>query len=145
MSKVCPECGAFLEENTTCQDIFDSLLALEYSDPSYGEVHFLTVACFMIQHGRYSDEGLRWIEQKLRAHLEDGVPVDVIRRRAAEEADQANRAWKVARSPGAAPLPKIAWSLTIADVAAHRQDAASYRDRVREWARTTLQEMKPLI
>ena len=144
MTHTCPECGALLSGDTSCQAIFDTFLVLEYTDPAYGEVHFLTVACFMIQHGRYSAEGLAWIEQKLRLYLEEGVPIRRIRRQASRETSQARRTWKIARQPGEVPLPKIAWSMTIADVAAQYKDAATYCELVKQWARSTLQEMGPL-
>jgi len=105
----------------------------------------LTVACFMIQHRRYSDEALIWIEQKLHDYFERGFPVDQIRHRAEIETDQARRAWKVIRQADAPPLPEIAWSMTIVDVAANYQDAQSYCELVERWARTTLHEMKPLL
>jgi len=104
----------------------------------------LTVACFMIQHGRYSDEALAWIEQKLRAYLQDGITPEQIRRQAARETGQSVRTWKVTRQPGVQPLPRIPWSMTISDVASQYQDVNSYRDLVTQWARTTLQEMSPL-
>lgn len=141
----CPECGAILAEDTDCQAVFDSFLALEFTDPGYAEVHMLTVACFMIQHGRYSDEGLAWIEQQLKAHLEEGTPVTEIRRQAAKETGQGARTWRVNRRPGAAPLPKIAWSMTIADVASNYRDTKSYCALVRQWADATLREMKPWV
>ncbi len=141
----CPECGAVFGEETSCQEIFDAFLVLEFSDPAYGAVHFLTVTCFMIQHGRYSDEALVWMAQKLRENLEGGVPVEQIRREAGEEADQAKRKWKVTRQPGALPQAKIAWSMTIADVAANYQSAEQYRELIQQWARVTLREMKPLL
>ena len=99
----------------------------------------------MIQHGRYSDEGLTWIEQKLREHLENGVAVEQIRREGGAEADQARRRWKVVRTPDAPPMKKIAWSMTIADVAAQYQNAEQYQELIRQWARVTLQEMKPAL
>lgn len=145
MAYPCPECGAILSEGVTCQDLFDSFLVLEFSDPGYGEVHMLTVACYMIQHGRYSDEGLAWIESKLRAYLEEGVGVAEIRRRAAQETGQSKRTWRVARPPDAPPRRKIAWSMTIADVATQYRDARSYCELVRQWARATLREIKPLL
>lgn len=144
MSANCPDCGALLEEGTDCQSIFDTFLVLEFSDPGYGEVHMLSVACFMIQHGRYSDEALVWIEQKLRAHLKEGLAPETIRRQASHQVSQSTRNWKVTRQPGTKPLPKITWSMTIADIASQYQDASSYRDLVTQWARTTLREMKPL-
>jgi len=104
----------------------------------------LSVACFMIQHGRYSDEALVWIEQKLRAYLQEGVPPEMIRRQTSFQASQSVRNWKVTRQPGTKPLPKIKWSMTIADIASQYQDASSYRDLVTQWAHTTLREMSPL-
>jgi hypothetical protein len=141
MAELCPECGAVLSEGSSCQAIFDSFLVLEFTHPEYGEVHMLTVACFMIQHGRYSDEALTWIEPTLRAHLEEGVPAQHIRQQAGKETGQDRRTWKVTRQLGARPLPKIAWSMTIGDVAAQYEDARSYCELVRQWARTTLSEM----
>lgn len=146
MPATCPECGAALDdEKDTCQSIFDSFLVLEFTDPAYGAVHMLTVACFMIQHGRYSDPALAWIEQQLRAYLEDDAPVEQIRRQAAKETRQGTRTWKVTRQPGEPPLAEIAWSMTIADVAQQYHDAESYCALVKDWARITLKEMKPLL
>jgi hypothetical protein len=141
----CPECGAVLDQDSSCQTIFDALLVLEFTNPEYGEVHMLTVACFMIQHGRYSDEALAWIERTLRAYLEGDVPPEYIRRQAAQETHSGSRTWKVGRQAGAPPLPMIAWSMTIADVAAKYEDASSYRDLVKQWAGSTLKEMQPLL
>ena len=145
MANQCAECGASLSQDSSCQSIFESFLVLEFTDPGYGEVHLLTVACYMIQHGRYSDEALTWIEQKLHDYLEDGMPAWHIRQEAAKEADQVKRTWKVNRQPDARRLPKIAWSMTIAEVAASYQDAESYCELVKQWARATLDEMKPLL
>lgn len=145
MPRTCPECGASLEKDASCQEIFESFLVLDYTDPGYGAVHLLTVACYMIQHRRYSDEGLAWIEEKLRSFLEAGVPTEAIRRQAVKEVGQDRRAWKVTRPPDAPPLPEIAWSVTIADVAANARDAGSYREWVRKWARATLDEMGPWL
>ena len=63
MAGACAECGAIIDQEESCQEIFDRFLVLEFSDPEYGAVHFLTVACFMIQHRRYSDAALGWIAQ----------------------------------------------------------------------------------
>jgi hypothetical protein len=125
MPHPCPGCGAVHREDTSCQAVFASFLALELSDPGYGEVHMLTVACYMIQHARCSDEVLLWIRDKLRAHLEGGLPVDAIRRQAGREAGQRSRTWQINRPPGARPLPTIAWTMTIADVGGANHDATS--------------------
>jgi hypothetical protein len=144
-SESCLECGANLTSGVGCQEIFDSFLVLEFTDPGFGEVHFLTVACFMIQHGRYSDEALIWIEQQLRGCLDEGLSNQQIRRRAARETGQDIRSWKVIRQSDALPLPKIQWSMTIRDVESNYQDAVSYREAIKRWARTVLEEMKPQI
>lgn len=145
MAYQCPDCGANHTGDNTCQSLFDEFLVLEFTDPGYGAVHLLTVACFMIQHGRYSDPGLAWIERQLYAYLEEGIPVSQIRRQANIEADQNNRNWKVVRQPDEPPLPEILWSMTIADVAAGYRDAASYREWITRWARATWQDMQPLV
>ena len=100
---------------------------------------------FMIQHRRYSGAGLHWIKQQLRAYLEAGTSTEQIRRQAARETDQGQRTWKVLRQPDEPPLQPIRWSVTIADVADHYQDADSYREWITRWARATLQEMKPWL
>ena len=141
MANPCPECGALLAEGDSCQGIFDAFLAREFTDPGYGEVHMLTVACFMIQHGRYSDEALAWIEQKLRAVLEEGLSPEELLRQAARETGQRTRTWKVNRGPEERSLPRVAWSMTIADVARNERDARSYCALVRQWAEVTLREM----
>ncbi|MBV9259473.1 MAG: hypothetical protein JO215_15760 [Ktedonobacteraceae bacterium] len=142
MTERCPECGALLTEGNTCQSIFDEVLSLEYTNPEYGKVHFLTVTCFMIQHGRYSDEALAWAKSALRAYLDEGVTAQQIRQRTAKETNRATRTWKITRQAGAPPLPKVAWSTTIADVAQSLQDAGKYCEQIEKWAHITLQEME---
>lgn len=141
----CPECGAAYQDDLTCESVFNEFLALEFTGAEYGAVHMLTVACFMIQHGRYSDEGLVWIKQRLHEALEKAIPQEQIRRQAATEIGQDRRSWKVTRRPGDPPQAKIPWSMSILDVAAQYRDAESYRRLVRQWAATTLAEMQPLL
>jgi hypothetical protein len=141
----CPDCGASWAGGRACRAIFDEFLVLELTEAGYGEVHLLTVACYMIQHGQYSEAGLHWIESRLRDHLEEGVPARQIRQGAKKEMEQSRRDWKVTRRPGDPPQAKIPWSMTIVDVAEIYQDAGSYRELVKDWARTTVREMKPLL
>jgi hypothetical protein len=144
ISLVCPECGAQLEDGINCQSIFDSFLALEFSDPEYGKVHFITVACFMIQHGRYSDAALAWIQPALRAYLEEGLPVNELRRYAGAVINSSERSWKVLRAAQDKPLRRVNWRVTIADVAAHTGNAADYCACVRQWGMATLEQMGTL-
>jgi hypothetical protein len=142
VSTTCAKCGAVLAEGQTCQAIFDEFMALEFTDPGYGRVHFLTVACYMIQHGGYSDEAYVWMQSALRSYLEEGYTAEMVRRNAARGP---GRTKGIRRPAEAAPLPKVPWSMTIADVAARMQDAESYCKLIEQWGRTTLQEMGPLV
>ncbi len=144
-NETCPDCGAIFTEGLTCESVFDQFLVLEFSNPAYGAVHMLTVACFMIQHGRYSPQGLAWIAGALRDHLELGISSQEIRSEAVKTVDPAIRDWKVTRRPGDPPQAKVAWSMSILDVALNYEDAASYCEWVKRWARITLDEMQPLL
>ena len=145
MSVRCPECGAVLSEGSTCQTIFEEFLSIEYTDPEYGQVHFLTVACFMIQHGRYSDESLAGMQSLLRAYLDEELTPQQLRERATKGMNHATRPRKITRQADAPPLPKVAWSLTIADVAQSMQTPEEYCQQVKQWAHATLQQMPSLL
>ena len=145
MAECCPECGAVLSAGSTCHTIFEECLSLEYTNLAYGQVHLLTVACFMIQHGRYSDEALTGMQPLLRAALDEQLSAQHLRERAAKGMSDATRSWKVIRQPDAPPLPKVAWSVTIADVAQSMQDPQKYCEQVKQWARVTLQQMPALL
>lgn len=145
MSTQCPECGAALSGDTRCHEIFEPFLVHEYSHPKSSAVHFLTVACYMIQHGCYSDKALVWIERQLLDYLETGLPASQICRRSARDAAPDKRTWKVLHQPDEPLQPKIPWTTTIADVGVQYHDAQSYCKLVTQQARTTLVEMKPLL
>ena len=63
MTGPCPLCHAEYPSGETCQERFERCLALEFENPgTYGAVHHLTVACYMLQHNRYSREG--WLQAR---------------------------------------------------------------------------------
>ncbi len=142
MSEICSLCGAATEVDLTCQDRFDEFLALEFIDPAYGKVHMLTVSCFMIQHQRYSDPALIWMQENLREVLENGASPSDIRFQMSTNVDQGKRNWKIERQHDEPELLYIDWSITIADVYKHKDDPVSYCTWVEKWARATLEEMK---
>jgi len=142
MSETCAKCGAALPEEKTCESIYGEFLALEFTDPGYGRVHFLTVACYMVQHEGYSDEAYVWMQSALRNYLEEGVTTELIRQDAAQGP---GRTKGIRRRADAPPLPKMAWSMTIADVAAQMVDAESYCKLIEQWGHFTLKEMGPLV
>lgn len=139
---ICPECGALWKERRNCQQIFDEFLVLEFANPEFGEVHFLTVACYMIQHRRYGRQAMNWIEGKLRDNLERGISPDEIRRQAVKDAAQDNRDWKVQRQAGEEELPPLEWSKRITDIVCPMDDPARYREEITSWAEATLAEME---
>jgi len=137
----CPTCGARWEAGQDCQSQFEALLALEFADPAYGQVHFFTVACYMIQHGRYSPSALAWVQQKLRGVLQEGLAMDQLRAQAAAENRPGARTASVLRSADDPPAPRVEWRVTLADAAAQAGSAESYCAAVRRWAEATLEQM----
>jgi hypothetical protein len=135
----CFSCGADLAHDQTCEAVFNEFLALEFSDANYGQVHFLTVACYMIQHNKYSEDALVWIKERLREFLEKGIPIETIRQQAKMETDQSKRSWRVTSKR--TDRIRIHWSMTIMDVAAQYHDAESYCRLIRQWAEKTLADM----
>lgn len=137
----CPECGAQNWGDGTCQDFFDSFLNLEFTNPQYGEVHALTVGTYMIQHNRYSDAALLWITENLKKYLDENWSGEKLRQIAMERADEIKRKSKIFRASNEPLLPAIKWKMTIADVAKDYTDADSYRILIKQWARTTLDQI----
>jgi hypothetical protein len=96
----------------------------------------------MIQHGRYSDEALAWIQEKMQIYLDRQLTNQQLRQLIGNEMSSATRTWKVVRPLDAAALPKIAWSMTIVDIVKSAQDPEQYCEQVKQWARTILQQRK---
>jgi len=137
----CPACGAVWEDGQDCQSQFEALLALEFADPAYGQVHFFTVACYLIQHGRYSPQAQAWVQQKLRGVLHEGLKIDRLRVQAAAENRPGTRLAAVLRTADDPPAPCVKWRVTLADVAAQAGSAESYCAAVRRWAEATLEQI----
>ena len=129
----CPQCGAPDRDELTCRAQWDELLALEFSDARAGSVHFLTVACYQLQHPESFplDPDVR---QQLRGALHDVLVHD---RPMAEIRDAVQRRYDGARRVRAAtPAParrQRPWSRTVHDVGP--PDADHHVERVRAWAR----------
>ena len=135
----CAECGAVWADDRTCETVYQAFLALEFSDPGYGAVHFLTVATFMLQHGRYSEAALDWVVPAMRAYLAGETDVPELRR-GARSLTQGVRDWKVTRQPGEFRQRAVAWDHILADVAPHAASAAAYCAAVTLWASRALEQ-----
>jgi hypothetical protein len=80
----CPERGAPSVDGTDCWQQLGALLAWEAHDAELAAEHFLTVACYNLQHpARFTDEALAGLRAALIDRLDRRVPVAVLRRRAA--------------------------------------------------------------
>jgi hypothetical protein len=135
----CPACGAPPRRGLTCRQQWDELLALEFSDPRAGTVHFLTVACYQLQHprafplGQEARSALRDLLEEVVSH---GLPVaaarDVLQRRFDGPA-------RVSVSDhDAVPPSGTVWSSTVADV--RGPDPSTHVSHVRRWAASVCAE-----
>lgn len=134
----CPECGAARVEGLTCWGQLGAVLGWEYQDPDLRAEHFLTVASYNLQHpAQFSEEVLAGLRAALIEHLDQGVPVEVLRRQAARAYGGQKRVLKPEAERQ--PVPRR-WRMTIADVylPAQPQGAA---DRVRRWAAAIRSEL----
>jgi hypothetical protein len=134
----CPECGAPAVEGLTCWEQLGALLAWESQDPELAAEHFLTVATYNLQHpAQFTDDAFAGLRTAFIAHLDDGLPVQEIRRRMADTYAGSRRVLKDAaeRRPVLRP-----WHITIADVyLPERPEGAAAR--VRSWAAAVRQEL----
>lgn len=142
----CPECGATLTNEQTCEGYFHQMLFWEAEYPVYGaEVHHLTVLCYYLQHpSLYSPAGLKAAQQLLVKFVEQGASPAEVRRRNRARVDSSRRAWKItgtADSQGSYEHA-ISWKMTAADVVAGGSE--HYCDKVRTWARLITEALKAL-
>lgn len=130
-SRSCPECGARSATGLSCQELFWLLLAREQEDPELLAEHFLTVACYNLQHpAQFTDGAIANLRAALIDRLDHGVTVPELRRRASRAFDGPRR---VLRNETERRPVLERWPLTIADVWLPDQlDGAA--GRVRAWA-----------
>ena len=86
-------------------------LALEFENPgTYGAVHHLTVACYMLQHNRYSREG--WLQARalLAEFVDQGANPDQVRREHRQAFNQQKRTWSFTRGDKLAEFDRIVWT-----------------------------------
>lgn len=136
---ICLECGAAWAEGQSCEDIFHTCLALEFTDPAYGAVHNLTVPAYYLQHPHLlSRQGWEEMRATLAGFLVDGVSVGEMRRRATLRLDSGQRDFSF-RKGEPKDLTGIVWSQTIGDV--RLGDAEIYRSDIRGWAQAVLNDL----
>lgn len=125
----CPECGAARVEGRDCSQMLQEVTSWEWDDPALSAMHFATVAAFNLQHpASFTDAALAGLRSAFVEHIDRGLPVAEIRRRAAAF-DGATRVLK----PVAERRVQLrAWPVTIAY--AYAGGSAGAALRAREWA-----------
>lgn len=127
----CPECGAPPVDGLDCWSQLGALLAWEGDAPELQAEHFLTVATCNLQHpAQFTPEALAGLRAALVAHLDQGVAVGELRRRAARQFEGRARVLK----PATERQPALRqWSMTVADVYLPDRPRGAAA-RVRAWA-----------
>jgi len=140
---VCPECGAALPNETTCETCFHQMLFWETENPANWTVHHLTVLCYHLQHPSiYSPDGLVNGKQLLTAFIRDGISPAEVRRTSRDKVNSNTRNWKITARPDSKGVyaHPVAWTMRAADVVARGSDR--YCDSVREWAQSVYEALQ---
>lgn len=140
----CPECGGHYRDEDGCRQKFEAMLALEFSDPAFGRVHFLTVTAYMLQHPtRLSRRGWLAMRDLLSRHLRDGHGVEDIKVGVRRAGVSAAKGWKI-KADGTTFHEAIGldWPLTAADV--DPSDSVRYGAGVQAWAEAALERSESL-
>ena len=141
--KICSECEANWQDEISCEEYFHQMLFWENEYPGYGEVHFLMVLCFCLQHpSRFTPEWLEGAKQLLVDFSENKLNPNEIRRRNNHKIDSGKRTWKIkaTSSRQAVYVRPIIWTITAQDVTA--AGPRKYVESVRLWAASILEDLK---
>ncbi len=137
----CSECGANVPGGTVCRDWFDRCLAVEFSDPAYFAVHFLSVPAYLLQHpSQLSGDGWDAMYQILTNSVREETPylnTNTDARRAMQSDERAFRF--TGGEPKVLPAT-LRWTRTIADV--RFTNAEEYGGDVWEWARSVVADVE---
>jgi len=127
-----------------CKTRFDEFLVLEFTDPSYGIVHNLTVATYMLQHSsKLAREGWMYERDLLRDFIIEKKSPATIRKQIKDNVDSGKRTFKFKSKTDAPVINKSTWSKTILDVRV--ENAAIYCDDINAWARSALEEAEQIV
>ena len=144
MSKNCPLCGADISSGEQCRDRFDQCLAWEFENPAaFGKVHFLTVACYMLQHNAYSQKA--WLETRemVAQFVRQGISPANLSRRNRQRLDGSRRDWSITRGAKLVGFDAIIWSRTIADIRVNDPDI--YCADIERWAKSIVEDTEIVV
>jgi len=136
----CPDCGA---PDNACETRFHEFLVKEFEEPTYGAVHHLTVATYMLQHSsKMTREGWLFERGLLRKFLVENKPPAFIRKQNKDLVDSGKRKFKIKSKTGLPVINKTLWAKTILDV--RSGNAEVYCEDITAWARSVLEEAEEL-
>jgi len=139
MAYTCAQCGAIYPSDGTCQARFEACLALEYENPAtYGAVHLLTVACYMLQHNLYSRHGWLDARQMVAQTIRLGISTAEIRKEYQRRLESGQRQWSVTKGEKLGEFDSIRWSQTLADI--QLDSPERYVATVKQWAMAVLKD-----
>ena len=143
-SQKCPQCGAEVPLGGQCRNRFDLCLAYEYENPTtFGAVHHLTVACYMLQHNAYSRNVWLAAREMVTQFIYQGITPADVRKKNRKRLDSGQRNWRVTKGEKLSEFDAIVWSRTIADV--RLDDPEIYCVDVRRWAISVLEDTADLV
>lgn len=125
----CPDCGAPVADRDACRELFDGLVARDFSDLLYFRMHRLAVDAYALQH----PDAYGRSAKSLAAHL-TGVCVALERDAERTELNARIQRWLSTNPALDRPEPPAArGARTIADVVG-ADDPVEHERRVRAWA-----------
>jgi hypothetical protein len=136
---VCPECGASKVTGYTCWDMLGQVIGWEYGDPELASEHFMTVACYNIQHpAQFKDEVISDLKQLLAEYLEKKMTVKQIREYVSSRTEGKVKILKEKNE--VTPVLKK-WEMTIADIYTDPKPE-NPAEKVRQWGNLINLEIK---
>ncbi len=141
LTSYCPECGAPLENVSSCRDYLDQMIAWDFQDfAGVGQIHHLTVLAYGLQHpSMYSRKGLEDAKASLKAFLTDPAGFAEHDRQNRQRLGSDVRDWKITGTPEdhGEYIPVPAWKMTAAEVV--REGLPFYVENVKKWAESVLE------
>lgn len=145
----CPECGAALATDETCESKFHALLNREWEiaqdDPDFFNssagltAHFFAVSCYAIQHPQsmgYTVAALLAARENLEAHLNGEASITAVRAKVSQSAEAKGRVLRREGEP-VHDWGVTHWPMTAEDVLA--APAEDYAQATKQWAKATLE------
>jgi hypothetical protein len=118
-------------------------LAKEFENPTtYGAVHHLTVACYMLQHNEYSREGWLGTRHLLAQFINEGKTPAEVRQQNRHKLDSGQRKWRVTKGAKIS-TDGINWTRTIADV--RLDNPKVYCADIELWAKSVLADTEKMV